>query len=252
MAIKGKRRTRHRSSRSAARAPRPFLVRPKTPLFRRTGTTVVLVVLAEAVVFVFLALAGAQTEADERRDRITEFGSLVEAQLYREGAAQQSFAGPVVLPQLSQAVAELASGEVKDPEAMSIDAEGWAKVAREAGDGLGRIATESEVLVEARNLMEQGLLLYSALAREVRVAAELDGTQQQQLLETLAGQMSVAATIFDTGWGKLQEARLEAGLEIQAPPAGGLGGLPGGLPGGIPGGIPGLPAPQDPVSELAP
>jgi hypothetical protein len=213
---------------------------------------VVLVVLAEAVVFVFLALAGAQTEADERRDRITEFGSLVEAQLYREGAAQQSFAGPVVLPQLSQAVAELASGQVQDPEAMATDAEGWAQVAREAGDGLGRIATDSAELVEARNLMEQGLLLYSALAREVRVAAELEGTQQQRLVEALAEQMNVAATIFDTGWGKLQEARLEAGLEIQAPPAGGLGGLPGGLPGGIPGGIPGLPAPQDPVSELAP
>jgi hypothetical protein len=209
---------------------------------------VVLVVLAEAVVFAFLALAGAQTEADERRDRITEFGSLVEAQLYREGAAQQSFAGPVVLPQLGQAVAELASGEVKDPEAMTTDAEGWVKVTREAGDGVGRIAAEGAELAEARNLMKQGLLLYSALAREVRIAAELEGTQQQQLVETLTEQMSVAATIFDTGWGKLQEERLEAGIEIQAPQAGGLGGLPGGLPGGIPG----LPPPQDPLSELAP
>jgi hypothetical protein len=244
MAIKGKRRTRHRSSRSAAGAPRPFLVRPKTPLFRRTGTKVVLVVLAEAVMFVLLALAGAQTEADERRDRITEFGSLVEAQLYREGAAQQSFAGPLVLPELGQAVAELASGEVKDPEAMTADAEGWAKVAREAGDGLGRIAPGTAELAEARNLMQQGLLLYSALAREIRVAAELEGTQQQQLVETLGEQMNVAAAIFDTGWGKLQEERLEAGLETQAS-------LPGGL-GGLPGDIPGIPGTEDPLSELAP
>jgi hypothetical protein len=244
MAIKGKRRTRHRSSRSAARAPRPFLVRPKTPLFRQTGTKVVLVVLAEAVVFVILALAGAQTEADERRDRITEFGSLVEAELYRDGAAQQSFAGPLVLPELGQAVAELASGEVKDPETMTADAEGWARVAREAGDALGRITADGAELAEARDLMKQGLLLYSALAQEIRLAAELEGSQQQQLVDTLTEQMNVAAGIFDTGWGKLQEARREAGLETEAP-------LPGGL-GGVPGGIPGLPGPQDPLSDLAP
>jgi hypothetical protein len=240
MAIKGKRRTRHRSSRSAARAPRPFLVRPRTPLFRRTGTKVVLVVLAEAMVFVILALAGAQTEADERRDRITEFGSLVEAQLYRDGAAQQSFPGPLVLPELGQAVAELASGKVKDPEAMTADAEGWARVAREAGDALGRITADGAELAEARELMKQGLLLYSSLAQEIRVATELEGTQQQQLVDTLTEQMSVAAGIFDTGWGKLQEARREAGLETQAP-------LPGGL-----GGLPGVPGPQDPLSDLAP
>src|SRR5919106_821081 len=177
MAIKGKRRTRHRSSRSAARAPRPFLVRPKTPLFRRTGTKVVL----------------------------------------------------VVLPELGQAVAELASGEVKDPEAMTANAEGWARVAGEAGEGLGRITSEGAELAEARELMKQGLLLYSSLAQEIRVAAELEGTQQQRLADTLTEQMSVAAGIFDTGWGKLQEARREAGLETQVPLPGGLGGLPGGI-----------------------
>jgi hypothetical protein len=231
MAIKGKRRTRHRTSRTVAGAPRPFLVRPKTPLFQRIGTKVVLVVLVEAVLFLLLALAGAQTEADKRRDRIAEFTSLVEARLYQSGAAQQSFTGPLVLPELGQAVAELQSGRVRDPDGMIQSAEGWAEVADEAGDNVGTIQTEGLPLTEARNLMQQGLLLYAELAKEIQVAAELEGEPQQRLAETIGEQMNLAATIFDTGWGKLQEERRLAGLETQAVLPGDLGGLPGGIPG---------------------
>jgi hypothetical protein len=231
MAIKGKRRTRHRSARTVARAPRPFLVPPKTPLFRRTGTKVVLVVLAEAVVFLGIVLAGAQTESDERRGQISEFTSLVQAQLYQSGAAEQSFAGPLVIPELGQAVSQLTAGEAPNTDRMAEDAQSWAEVAGQAGQRIGDLEAEGVELKEARNLMEQGLLLYAELANEVRIATELEGPTREQLTATIGEQLNLAATIFDTGWGKLQEARRKAGLETQAVLPGDLGGLPGGVPG---------------------
>jgi hypothetical protein len=214
-----------------ARAPRPFLVQPKTPLFRRTGTKVVLVVLAEAVVFLGLVLAGAQTETDERRAQISEFTSLVQAQLYQSGAAQQSFTGPLVIPELGQAVSQLTAGEVPNTDKMAEDAQSWAEVAGQAGQRIGELEAEGIELKEARNLMEQGLLLYAELANEVRIATELEGSTREELTATIGEQLNLAATIFDTGWGKLQEARRKAGLETQAVLPGDLGGLPGGVPG---------------------
>ena len=232
MAIKGKRRTRHRTTRAPARAaPRPFLVRPKPPLFQRTGTKVVLVVLAEAVVFLLLAFAGLQSEADRRRDQISEFTTLVEAQLYQSGAAQQSITGPLILPELGQTVGQMTAGEVPNPEELVANARSWEDVAGQAGQNLGRIRVEGLALVEARNLMEQGLLMFSAVAQQIQVAAELEGRQQEQLVEGINDQMNLAATVFDTGWGKLQEERRKAGLETQAVLPGDLGGLPGGIPG---------------------
>lgn len=231
MAIKGKRRTRHRTTRPVARAPRPYLVPTKMPLLQRTGTKVVLVLVAEAVVFLLLVLAGAQTEADERRAEISEFTTLVEAQLYQSGAAQQSFTGPLILPELGQALSELSTGNVRNPEEIAESAQPWAEVATEAADNVGRIEAEGIELKEARNLMEQGLLLYAELADGVGLATQLEGEQRAQLTATIGEQMNLAAGIFDAGWGKLQEERRKAGLETQSVLPGDLGGLPGGIPG---------------------
>jgi hypothetical protein len=232
MAIKGKRRTKHRSSRTAAGAPRQFMVAPKTPLFRRTGTKVVLVILAEAVVFLLLVLAGAQTKADERREQIEEFTSLAQAQLYQSGAAQESFAGPLILPQLGQAVAALGvEGEEGAAAGIEESAQGWAEVVTEAGQGIGSLEADGVELKEARNLMRQGLLLYAELARSVRVAAQLEGRPRAELAATIGAQLNLAAGVFDTGWGKLQEERRKAGLETQSTLPGDLGGVPGGVPG---------------------
>jgi hypothetical protein len=231
MAIKGKRRTRHRTSRAPARGPRPFLVPPKTPLFQRTGTKVALVILAWAVVFTFLVLAGAQTEREERRDQVSEFTTLVQAQLYQSGAAQQSFAGPLILPEMGEAVSQLSAGQAQNPEEIVENAQSWAEVAEQAGQRVGRIEAEGLELKEARNLMQQGLILYSGLADEVRTAAQLEGAIQRQLLVSIGEQLNSAATVFDMGWGKLQEERRKAGLETQSVLPGDLGGLPGGVPG---------------------
>lgn len=155
-------------------APRPYLVRPKTPLMRRAGTKVILVVLGWALVFGFLVMADAQSDADRRREGISEFTSLVEAQLYQGGAAQQSFAGPLILPQVGEALSQLQAGG-GDPQELAENTASWSEVAARAGDGIGGIDTDLAGLREARNLMEHGLRLYSGLARQVGIAAELEG-----------------------------------------------------------------------------
>jgi hypothetical protein len=200
-------------------------------LFRRTGTKVALVVLGEAVVFLGLVLAGAQAETDERRNQVSEFTSLVQAQLYQSGAAQQSFTGPLLIPEMGQAVSQLTAGEPRNTDRMAEDAQSWADVAGQAGQRIGALEAEGIELKEARNLMAQGLLLYAELANEVRIATELEGSTREELTATIGEQLNLAATIFDTGWGKLQEARRKAGLETQAVLPGDLGGLPGGVPG---------------------
>ncbi len=229
MAIKGKRRGRSRSGRAVATAPRPYLVPAKRPLFRRTGTKVALVLLAEALIFTLLVVADAQSDADRRRQEISEFTSLVEAQLYQSGAAQKSFAGPLVLPQMGEAVAQIREGKFKEDEVLQ-NAESWADVAGRAGEQIGGIETGLAGLKEARSLMEQGLLLYAELADEVGVAVQIEGEQQTQLVATIGDQMGVAGVIFDTGYGALQEERRKAGLPTQSSFPGGLPGDFGGLP----------------------
>lgn len=219
-----------------AGAPRSYLVPPKIPLFRRTGTKFVLVLVAEALVFLVLVVAGAQTEADRRRDQISEFTTLVQAQLYQSGAAQQSFTGPLILPEMGQAVAQMDAGQVEDPDQIAESAEGWTDVATGASDAIRQIEAEGLELKEARNLMGQGLAMFAELAAQVRVTVRLEGPDQRELIESINDQMNLSAQIFDAGWGKLQEARRVAGLETQAVLPGDLGGIPG-LPGG------GVPAP---------
>jgi hypothetical protein len=233
MAIKGKRRGRSRSGRTVATAPRPYLVPPKTPLLRRTGAKVVLVLLAEVFVFALLVMADAQSDADRRREQISEFTSLVEAQLYQGGAAQESFAGPLILPQLGEALSQLQAGG-GDQQDLVENTASWSEVAGRAGDGIAEIDTDLAGLKEARNLMEHGLDLYSGLAQQVGLASELEGRSLRTLLETIGRQMVTAATIFDTGYGILQEERRLAGLPTSSSLPGGLPDDFGGLP--IPGG----------------
>jgi len=216
-----------------ATAPRPYLVPPKTPLLRRTGAKVVLVLVAEVFVFALLVMADAQSDADRRREQISEFTSLVEAQLYQGGAAQESFAGPLILPQLGEALSQLQAGG-GDQQDLVENTASWSEVAGRSGDGIAEIDTDLAGLREARNLMEHGLDLYSGLAQQVGLASELEGRSLRTLLETIGRQMVTAATIFDTGYGILQEERRLAGLPTSSSLPGGLPDDFGGLP--IPGG----------------
>jgi hypothetical protein len=246
MAIKGKRRGRARSGRTVATPPRPFMVPTKVPLLRRTGAKVVLILIAEAIVFSLLIAADVASDAGRRQERLEEFSTLLNAQLFQGGVAQQTPGGALVLPQMGQAIAQLQSGEA-DEETVARDAEEWARLAARASEGVATLRTDIAALVGARSLMEQGLLLYAGLADQVGIAVGLDKEAQAELSTVITEQLQVAARVFDTGYGRFQQERLRAGLPLSAPTA---PTIPGQIPGapGVPGEIPGAPgAPGIPV-----
>jgi hypothetical protein len=247
MAIKGKRRGRARSGRTVAAPPRPFMVPTKVPVLRRTGAKVVLILIAQAIVFSLLIAADAASDAGRRQDRIEEFSTLLNAQLFQSGVAQQTPGGALVLPELGQTISQLQSGEA-DEKTVAQNAEEWARLAARASEGVATLRTDILPLLEARSLIEQGLLLYASLADQAGIAVGLDGEAQQELSQVITEQLQVAARLFDTGYGKFQQERLRAGLPLAAPAEPSIPGqIPGapGLPGEIPGapGAPGIPVP---------
>lgn len=250
MAIKGKRRGRARSGRTVAAPPRPFMVPTKVPLLRRTAAKVVLILIAEAIVFSLLIAADAASDAGRRQDRIEEFSTLLNAQLFQSGVAQSTPGGALVLPEMGQAISQLQSGEAdeKTLETVAQGAEEWARLAARASEGVATLRTDIAELAGARSLMEQGLLLYAGLADQVGIAVGLDGEAQAELSGVITEQLQVAARVFDTGYGRFQQERLRAGLPLSAPTSPSIPGqIPGapGLPGEIPGapGAPGIPVP---------
>jgi hypothetical protein len=228
MAIKGKRKGRSRP-RTVATAPRQFLVPPRTPLFRRAGTHVLLVVLFWAAVFSVVVGVGLASEADRRAQHIDQFTNLVNGALSSESVAQSIGASQLVLPEMGQALSEIRQGRV-EPGQLVAQSRDWQRRALTAASKITRIQTDEAQLVEARSLLEQGLELYAALARQLGVAARLEGSEQQDLLTGIEEQLQSAAVVFDTGYGKLLEERRRAGLPVATGPPG--------IPGG---GIPGLP-----------
>ncbi|HEX2031703.1 MAG TPA: hypothetical protein VHL78_09925 [Actinomycetota bacterium] len=237
MAIKGKKRARGRP-RAVATAPRPFLVPPKTPPLRRRGVQIGLIVLFQGLVaLVGWALNSAQ-DAAERRDAVERFATQVESALGATGVSTPLPGGPLILPELGQAMGQLASGEARERR-IQADAEEWREQAREAADAVQRIRPGLPDLREARDEMVIALQLYASTARNVGLSVVLEGDERAQLLESLTEQLAAAAAVFDSGWKQLQEERRQAGIPTQTTPPGGA--PPGGAPPGFP--APGLPAP---------
>ncbi|MGH2663634.1 MAG: hypothetical protein ACRDH8_12710 [Actinomycetota bacterium] len=219
MAIKGKRRPKSRSGRVVAGAPRQFIVPPKTPLFQRTGARVILVILVEVLVFGAVVMAGARSEEQAYRNQISRFTSLVHAALYGSGAAQQLPTAPLVLPELGQTMSQLQAGEEIRERDVVENAESWGNVAERAANTIEEIEVQGLALIEAQNMMAQGLRVYSGVADLLGVAIQLEADPQTTLLGAMNTEYQAAAEIFDAGYGKLLEESRKAGLPFSSTPS---------------------------------
>lgn len=254
MAIKGKRKPKARSGRAVTAGPRPAYVAPKVPPFQRTGAKFLVALIFEAAIFSLLVGFGEQSQADRQKERIGEFTALVEASLGQAGDAIQPLPGGAqVLPQLPSRLSQLEAGELGDEVAIP-EAEDWASSLTGAADGVTAVQVPEEhldpaqrlALTDARNLLERGLRMFVGLADEFRVAVQIDGAPQADLIASIQQQLAVASETFNAGYGKLQDVRSRAGLSTTASLPG--GGLPAG---GIPaGGIPGAPPGFDPTMPV--
>jgi hypothetical protein len=240
MAIKGKKRARSRP-RTVAAAPRPFLVPPKTPLFRRKGFQLVLILLLLGIVSAFAFGYRISRDTAAHTEAVEEFGGQVDTYLQGRGVGQPIPGAVLILPQMGQALAELSQGQA-NPQKLAKDAASWEKAAAETANLISSLEVEVAPLKDARLTMAQGLRIYASVAANLQVATGLEGRAQRQMLDNLGTELQTAADIFDTGYQLLQEERRKADLLEAATPGGlpGVPGLPGGVP-GVPGGIPGLP-----------
>ena len=232
MAIKGKKKTRGRP-RVVATAPRPFLVPPKTPLLRRKGTQFVLILLLEGIIAAVAIGYRISREGAAHTKAVQEFGSGVDTFLQGNGVGQPIPGAVLVLPQMAETVGQLRTGKGDARETLR-NAKAWEEAAARTADQIGSLQVELAPLKSARLSMRQGLLMYSAVAANLQVAAELEGRAQKELLDNLGIELQIAGEVFDTGYQLLQEERRKADLLDPAS----LGGFPGG---GLPGGVPGLP-----------
>jgi hypothetical protein len=233
MAIKGKRKSRGRP-RVVATAPRPFLVPPKTPLFRRKSIQFVLILLLEGIIAAVAIGYRINRDDAAHTAAVQEFGSGVDTFLQGNGVGQPIPGAVLVLPQVAESIAQLRDGK-GDPEEILRNARSWEEAASKTAEQIGSLEVEPAPLKAARLSMRQGLQMYSAVAANLQVAAGLNaGPAQKDLLDNLGVELQVAAEVFDTGYQTLQDERRKADLLEPAS----LGGFPGG---GVPGGVPGLP-----------
>jgi hypothetical protein len=231
MAIKGKRRPRG-TRRGVASAPRPHLVIPKKPLFRRRGVQIFLVVLlvalAGGLVWWGLANQRSQRELAAQREDASSFGTFVEEVLRRRALGQPILTDYLILPELRAAVEQLRAGQGND-ERLVEQARSWSEQATEGAQDIGELQPELPELREARNLMWRALQLYAGVADSLVAAPELQGKVRRDLLAALEKQIDSAEKVWDIGWGKLATVRARVGiLEPASLPA---PGQPGGIPG---------------------
>jgi len=238
MAIKGK-KPKARSGRVVTAGPRPAYVPPKVPLMQRTGAKFLVALVAETIFFALLVGFGEQSKADRERAAIVEFTTLIDASLARAGeAVQLRAAEAVVLPELLSLVGGLAAGDPPSPDATE-RAETWSDSLTKAADGVLSASADFEqldldqrrVLGEARDQIDHGLRIFAGLAEQLVVAASIEGQPREDLAAAIQDQILPASQTFEMGYRKLQDLRLEMGLQPAIPPA------PPGLPGELPPGF---------------
>jgi hypothetical protein len=233
MAIKGKKKSRGRP-RVVATAPRPYLVPPKTPLFRRKGTQFVLLLILFGVIAGVATAYRISRDNREHLEAVEDFGGQVEGPLLEGGVGQPVSGRMLVLPEMGQAIGQLMGGKGDAAKALK-PAETWEKSATRAADTIAAVESEVTELEQARDGMEQGLRLYAGIAADLQLVADLEGSAQQRLLRNVSEDLTVAANVFDGGWRLLLVERHRAGLPDPAL------GIPPGFPGAPGGGGPVIP-----------
>jgi hypothetical protein len=232
MAIKGKKGSRRRP-RAVATAPRPYLVPPKTPLFRRKSTQFILLLLLFGVIAVAATAYRISRDNREHLEAVEQFEGQVEGPLLG-GVAQPVGGRMLVLPEMGQAIGQLLDGQGNVDEVLK-PAKSWERSASEAAETIGAVESDLSELERARDGIEQGLRLYATIAANLQLIPELEGPAQERLLRNVGEELAIAGSVFDRGWSLLLVERHRAGLPdptLGVPP-----GFPGGPGGGLPPGL---------------
>lgn len=232
MAIKGKGRARG-TRRGVAGAPRPHLVIPRKPLFQRRGVQITLLVVLvsgiAALVWYGLARQRNAERLAAQREEVSSFGTFVEEALRTTRVGQPILTQYLILPELDNAVSQLKSGglNAKRLSELADQARNWSKQARDAADAIRNLQPDLADLKEGRNLMRRALELYAGLADSVVAATVLEGKPRRDLVASVENQLTAAAEVWDTGWGKVTTVKTRLDIPLEPAPLPQPGGLPG-------------------------
>lgn len=247
MAIKGKKRSRGGRSRARVVAPRPTLVVPKQPFFRRTWVRVALVaLLVLAVSGITFGVILARREAAEReaaQREVTRVGEELEAAL--APVAQFASDSVLLLPELEPTIAHIQGGTAPRRQ-VERRLGRWETQLRAVSEDLQAIETDRPDLRRSMARIEDGLDMYTVILRSVATLLELE--QQRRIdnaVIALQPQLQTAASTVQSGFLIYLNERVDVGLE-------GRSGITTELPGTNPLDIPGpgeVPMPEAPAPQ---
>jgi hypothetical protein len=242
MAIKGK--TKSRSNRPVARAPRREPVVLKPPLFRRRWVQVLGAALlgAFAVVMVVWVTNGLRDQREERdaaqaaadrRAAAQTWQVTVEGELAKSGTLQPGIP-PTLFAPLSTVIDGLVQGEPpEETEDALADAVSQAKASAKTlseFDLTGTISdqgfqlAQTNYLLDSRDDVVRALTLFQRAAQVAQLAAAAEGDEQVALAEQAAALRDEANGALVSGWTDLQQVLFAVGL-AQPPADPGVPGL---------------------------
>jgi hypothetical protein len=163
-----------------------------------------------------------------QREEVSSFGTFVEEALRTNGVGQPILTQYLILPELDNAVAQLKAGALnaKRLSDLADQAKNWSKQARDAAEAIRNLQPDQADLKEGRNLMRRALELYAGMADAVAVATGLEGKPRRDLVTSVETQLTAAAEVWDTGWGKVTTVKARLGIPLEPAPLPQPGGLP--------------------------
>ena len=234
MAIKSK--TRSRGRRAAARSRKPVYVPVRTPILRRRGfwigVLVVVVVGSAAGIAYGLAKEASNRRADELQARLATtmgtYQSKVDPVLAGVGTANPpvSFSA---LPDLHSAISGLNDGSVAPSDAAT-KARDSAEQAETAAKALGQIDVPTVVggkgftvefvnyAINAKTRFVEALDLYQRVATLAETASTMQGQAKNSVLDSASGILATADKVMNDGYTDYIQAQTVAGTYVATLP----------------------------------
>lgn len=219
MAIKGKRRSRGGRSRARTVAPRPTLIVPKKPFFRRTWVRVslglLLVLAVSGITFGVIAARRAAVEREAAQQEVTRVGEEMEEAL--APVAQVGTRSILPLPNLDPTIAEIQDGEARPGRVERLTA-GWREDLRIALEDLQAIETDRRDLRRAIERIGEGLEMYAILIQGVPSLLELERQREiEEALLALQPELRAAVGTVQSGYLIYLNERVDVGLDEGTP-----------------------------------
>ena len=239
MAIKGK--SKGRGARSVTRGPKPAYTPVKKPLLARrefwlvvAGILGVAIVVGLVIGFIAPRNASAQDDLEARmRTTMSKYQGDVDSILSQIGQAQPP-SGYTVFADLTKAVNDLRNGAQSDAASLEQTAGDTVDKAKSALKAFQDVDEDALIrnrgfsrdfvlyIINSKGGFVRAMELYREAGELLRLAAEADGPQRDELVARAAAITSIADDTFAHAYSDYIEAQTEAGTFSPPAPVPGL------------------------------